>query len=147
MDLACPTCGSEAPRDANFCATCGAELPGDSERTQSHPMVVVGSDEIPMVVVTRGPNAGSRFALGPGETRIGRHPDSEVFLDDVSVSRHHAVIARRGDLAVLRDVGSLNGTYVDGRRIDGETALAEGAQLQVGKFKLVFVMGAHGGDA
>lgn len=145
--MACPTCGSDNPPDANFCATCGAALPERDERTETHPVVVVGPDEIPMVVVTRGPNAGSRFALAEGETRIGRHPESEVFLDDVSVSRHHATVVRDGPRVLLRDVGSLNGTYVDGERIEAETLLTEGSQLQIGKYKLVFVMGAHGGDA
>jgi pSer/pThr/pTyr-binding forkhead associated (FHA) protein len=78
-------------------------------------------------------------------TTIGRHPDSSVFLDDVTVSRRHAEIRLSGSEHELRDAGSLNGTYVNGKRVD-TVVLAEGDQVQIGKFKLVFVLGVPGGD-
>ena len=87
----------------------------------------------------RGPGAGSRFLLDEEVVSAGRHPDSHVFLDDVTVSRRHAEIARSGDGYVVRDVGSLNGTYLNRERIEGDVTLANGDELQVGRFKLVFL--------
>jgi len=140
----CPRCGQLNAPDANFCSVCGAELPGDpaSESTATHPVIGAsdGAEGSPMVVVTRGSNAGSKFAIVADVTSIGRHPESSIFLDDVTVSRRHAEIRRRGGTYFLADVGSLNGTYVDGERAE-EVALSEGDQIQVGKFKMVFVMG------
>ena len=95
-----------------------------------------------MLVVTRGPNTGSEFALEHVITTAGRHPDSDIFLDDVTVSRRHAEIERTAAGAVVvRDVGSLNGTYLNQQRIDGDAPMAHGDELQVGKFKLVYVAG------
>ena len=111
---------------------------------------VSGVDALPagsaLLVVKRGPNAGSRFLLDRTTTSAGRHPDSDIFLDDVTVSRRHAEVTLDGRQYVLSDVGSLNGTYVDGERIESEV-LREGAQIQVGKFRLVFVIGVLGGPA
>lgn len=91
-----------------------------------------------MLVVKRGPNAGSRYVLGSGETTIGRHPDSDIFLDDVTVSRRHAEVHHEGSGFTVNDVGSLNGTYLNRERI--ETAgLHSGDELQIGKFRLVFL--------
>lgn len=91
-----------------------------------------------ILVVVRGPNAGSRFLLDRDVTTIGRHPDSHVFLDDVTVSRHHAEVRREGDRLVLHDMGSLNGTYVAGERVD-DLVLTTGNEVQVGRFKMAFV--------
>jgi pSer/pThr/pTyr-binding forkhead associated (FHA) protein len=96
-----------------------------------------------MVVVKRGPNAGSKFMLDADVTRAGRHPDSDIFLDDITVSRRHAEIVRREGGYAVRDVGSLNGTYLNRERID-EAVLTNGDELQIGKFKLVFFSGAAG---
>ena len=96
-----------------------------------------------MVVVKRGPNAGSKFMLDADVTRAGRHPNSDIFLDDITVSRRHAEIVRSGDGFVLRDVGSLNGTYLNRERIE-EAKLSNGDELQIGKFKLVFFSGSAG---
>lgn len=148
--IECPRCGAVAAADANFCPTCGLELPSSpvTATTEQHPAVTVGADEdVPMLVVTRGATAGSRYAAVGPTTSIGRHPDSGVFLDDVSVSRRHAELRRSGTGVTIVDSGSLNGTYVNGQRIEAEVSLVEGDQLQVGKFKLVFVVGGHGGDA
>jgi len=96
-----------------------------------------------MVVVKRGPNAGSKFVLDSEVIRAGRHPDSEIFLDDITVSRRHAEIVRTADGYAVRDAGSLNGTYLNRERID-EAPLANGDELQIGKFRLVFFTGGSG---
>ncbi|WP_300605492.1 FHA domain-containing protein [Trebonia sp.] len=91
-----------------------------------------------LLVVLRGPNAGSRFLLDDDFTSTGRHPDSDIFLDDVTVSRRHAEFYRSGDHFTVRDVGSLNGTYVNRERIE-EAGLVGGDEVQIGKFRLLFL--------
>jgi hypothetical protein len=91
-----------------------------------------------LLVVQRGPNAGSRFLLDKDRTSAGRHPESDIFLDDVTVSRRHAEFARQGGTFSVRDVGSLNGTYVNRQRIDS-AGLSGGDEVQIGKFRLVFL--------
>jgi pSer/pThr/pTyr-binding forkhead associated (FHA) protein len=95
-----------------------------------------------LLIVLRGPNTGARFLLDADEVSSGRHPDSDIFLDDVTVSRKHAVFRRHGDTFVVHDVGSLNGTYVNRERIDDAT-LQTGDEVQIGKFRLVFYAGKH----
>ena len=90
-----------------------------------------------LLVVLRGPNTGARFLLDDDEVMSGRHPDSDIFLDDVTVSRKHAVFRRTDSGFVVRDVGSLNGTYVNRELVD-EAALTTGDEVQIGKFRLVF---------
>ena len=94
-----------------------------------------------LLVVLRGPNTGARFLLDSDQVSAGRHPDSDIFLDDVTVSRKHATFRREGDNFLVRDVGSLNGTYVNRTRID-EVVLKTGDEVQIGKFRLVFYAGA-----
>jgi pSer/pThr/pTyr-binding forkhead associated (FHA) protein len=90
-----------------------------------------------LLVVRRGPNQGSRFLLDADITTAGRHPDADIFLDDVTVSRRHTEFVRNGTAFEIRDLGSLNGTYFDGVRID-TALLNDGAEVQVGKFRLTF---------
>lgn len=90
-----------------------------------------------LLVVLRGPNTGARFLLDDQEVAAGRHPDSDIFLDDVTVSRKHATFLARGGGYVVRDSGSLNGTYVNRERID-EAPLHQGDEVQIGKFRLVY---------
>jgi pSer/pThr/pTyr-binding forkhead associated (FHA) protein len=90
-----------------------------------------------LLVVLRGPNTGARFLLDDDEVMSGRHPDSDIFLDDVTVSRKHAVFRRTPSGFVVRDVGSLNGTYVNRELVD-EVTLTTGDEVQIGKFRLVF---------
>ncbi len=90
-----------------------------------------------ILVVRRGPNVGARFLLDQDSTIAGRHPDADIFLDDVTVSRRHAEFARTGTSFALRDLGSLNGTYHNGERVDA-VELRDGAEVQVGKFRLTF---------
>jgi hypothetical protein len=155
--LECPQCGQQVPADANFCPSCGAQLESAAGRARPDsttasievgeldPLHEVGDlPEIEpgtgMLVVVRGPNAGSRFLLDRDTTSIGRHPDSDIFLDDVTVSRRHAEIVRNGADYLVRDAGSLNGTYLNRERVD-ESPLRDGDELQIGLFKLVFIQG------
>ena len=147
----CPVCSVRNTPAAKFCSACGTALPElDDAATGNYPIVgidVAGDGEVGQLIVTRGGTAGSRFALAADEVTIGRHPDSSIFLDDVTVSRRHATVTR--DAAgqyTLHDAGSLNGTYLDGERIE-QALLREGAQVQVGRFRLVFVIGTLGGPA
>lgn len=91
-----------------------------------------------LLVVRRGPDLGARFLLDEEATIAGRHPEVNIFLDDVTVSRRHAEFIRRGTQFSVRDMGSLNGTFVSGKRINGEVPLEEGVEVQVGKFKFTF---------
>ena len=91
-----------------------------------------------LLVVRRGPDLGARFLLDQKVTVAGRHPEVDIFLDDVTVSRRHAEFRREGTRFFARDLGSLNGTFWDGQRIDGEVALEDGSEVQVGKFKFTF---------
>ncbi len=90
-----------------------------------------------LLVVRRGPNVGARFLLDADSTVAGRHPDADIFLDDVTVSRRHADFTRVGNTFQVHDLGSLNGTYFDGVRIES-ALLTDGAEVQVGKFRLTF---------
>ncbi|MBX3067930.1 MAG: FHA domain-containing protein [Microbacteriaceae bacterium] len=95
-----------------------------------------------LLVVRRGPNLGSRFLLDADRTTAGRHPDADIFLDDVTVSRAHTEFLRHGTAFELRDLGSLNGTYFDGVRVDS-ALLTDGAEVQIGKFRLTFYASRH----
>ncbi|MEJ1230248.1 MAG: FHA domain-containing protein [Galbitalea sp.] len=91
-----------------------------------------------LLVVRRGPNVGARFLLDADTTTVGRHPEADIFLDDVTVSRRHSEFLRSGSGFAVSDLGSLNGTYLDGERIQGTAPLHDGAEVQVGKFRLTF---------
>lgn len=155
MDSGCPTCGYENPLGARFCSSCGGVLKAASaddnltmvhDPTASHDPVVLTEEELAempegtvgMFVVRQGPKRGSRIALDSDEVSIGRHPDSDIFLDDVTVSRRHATVRRAGAGFHVSDAGSLNGTYVNQARVE-TAALNDGDEVQVGKFKLVYL--------
>ncbi|GAB3442593.1 hypothetical protein GCM10027570_09750 [Streptomonospora sediminis] len=110
----------------------GEDLPGEPTNVDALPAGTA------LLVVKRGPNAGSRFLLDSDVTTVGRHPNSDIFLDDVTVSRRHVEFFRRGPGFGVRDVGSLNGTYVNRERID-EAELGGGDEVQIGKFRLVLL--------
>ena len=163
----CTQCGQQNPEDARFCARCGASLtvPGDTggavaadqtttlsmtgiDGAEEHPAGEVGDvgvESLPtgtaLLVVKRGPNAGSRFLLDKDLTTAGRHPESDIFLDDVTVSRRHAEFHRDAERFRVRDVGSLNGTYLNRERLD-EADLSNGDEVQIGKFRLVYLTSA-----
>ena len=162
----CSRCGHQNPDDARFCANCGAALaaagrgerPVESTSTVSLPQIDALGVEIEdtgldtgspveglpygsgMLIVLRGPNAGARFLLDKDLTTAGRHPESDIFLDDVTVSRRHAEFRRDGNTFLVRDVGSLNGTYANRDRIE-EAKLTSGDEVQIGKFRLIFYAG------
>ena len=95
-----------------------------------------------LLIVLRGPNTGARFLLDDAEVTTGRHPDSDIFLDDVTVSRKHAVFAQETEGYAVRDIGSLNGTYVNRELVDHH-ALRTGDEVQIGKFRLVYYAGGR----
>ena len=90
-----------------------------------------------LLVVIKGPNDGARFLLDQDVTTVGRHPNADIFLDDVTVSRRHAEFVRKGTTFIVRDLGSLNGTYRDGRNID-LVQLNDSDEVQIGKFRMTF---------
>jgi pSer/pThr/pTyr-binding forkhead associated (FHA) protein len=137
----CRQCGHQNPRGSRFCSSCGVALETSSEQTESFEGVVaptVAPVATSVLLVTEGHSAGAQWRLEGDRVTAGRSGDSDVFLDDITVSRRHAELFRSEPGWVLRDVGSLNGTYVNGHRVD-EALLANGDELQIGKFKLVFV--------
>ena len=170
----CTNCGKQNPDDARFCSQCGTRLVtesaapgssgvGDSTATISFggPEKVADADErqlnsadsaavdaLPtghaLLIVQRGPGAGSRFLLDTDLVAAGRHPESEIFLDDVTVSRRHAEFRRTPGGWTVSDVGSLNGTYVNRDRIDN-VELQDADEVQIGKYRLVFFASHHGG--
>jgi pSer/pThr/pTyr-binding forkhead associated (FHA) protein len=155
----CHNCGHRNPEGVNFCSSCGNPLltDGDDATITLHPAddhgdvseedAAVTLVEVPhgagVLVVTRGSNMGARYLLADDVTRAGRHPESDIFLDDITVSRRHVEITPgpTGNF-IIRDVGSLNGTYVNRERID-EAALAPGDEVQIGKFKLVYLVAGN----
>lgn len=157
----CNQCGHQNPDGSNFCSSCGAALNllGGDDTTMTivlHPNeerdleeeLAVALDEIPpglaLLVMRRGgPEQGSRYLLESEVTTAGRHPESDIFLDDITVSRRHAELTRRSSGYTIRDVGSLNGTYVNKDLVE-DAPLAHGDELQIGKFKLVFFAGRSG---
>lgn len=168
----CTECGHQNPDDARFCSQCGkrlaqAPVAGGEEPGETTATITFGApskeaehqermlndadaaavDALPagsaLLVVQRGPSAGSRFLLDTDVVSAGRHPDSEIFLDDVTVSRRHAEFRRGPDGYRVADVGSLNGTYVNRDRID-EVLLQGGDEVQIGKYRLVY-FASHSG--
>jgi pSer/pThr/pTyr-binding forkhead associated (FHA) protein len=150
----CNQCGHRNPPTSSFCSSCGSPLDSLDDRTITLSTVdplqtAAGSDddivvpvgqlpsEVAVLIVRTGAQAGARFPLDEPTTRLGRHPDSEISLDDITVSRRHAEIERTPEGYVVSDAGSLNGTYVNQERID-RMLLRHGDELQIGKFRLVF---------
>ncbi|CAN5373388.1 hypothetical protein BH10ACT7_BH10ACT7_02430 [soil metagenome] len=113
-----------------------AALDGDVSPEESDAIAALPSGSA-LLVVRRGPNVGARFLLDADVTTVGRHPEADIFLDDVTVSRRHAEFLRHGTAFEVKDLGSLNGTYFDGVRIEAGL-LSDGAEVQVGKFRLTF---------
>jgi pSer/pThr/pTyr-binding forkhead associated (FHA) protein len=157
--MKCHRCGHENPQDANFCSECGTAIARVSEdATMTFNALDLGdaqeekeisgqlqelAEGDAMLVATRGNNHGATYLLDSDVVRAGRNPDNEIFLDDVTVSRKHAEFVRHENHFELRDTGSLNGTYVNGDRIDSVTLKAND-EVQIGAFKLVFLTGPSG---
>ena len=157
-EVFCNNCGHRNALGAAFCSSCGAILEAASTQNTTitfHPVApgdpideafVASSDEFDrefgVLVVHQGAKAGSRIVLDSGLMTAGRHPDSDLFLDDITVSRRHAEIRRsENGTYEVSDTGSLNGTYVNRERIE-HAVLNSGDELQIGKFKLLFLLGS-----
>ena len=148
----CPECGFQNPESANYCSKCGALLvkdEGGAETTQTYTPEEIADEEGPLdeiaaegpalVVRSGGGRAGEHFIPEGDRTTIGRSPDNDIFLDDVTVSRKHAVVLQSGGELRIEDLGSLNGTFVNRRRIDAATQLESGDEVQIGKYRLSFI--------
>jgi len=157
----CSQCGSQNAENAKFCSQCGSPLAPASEATDSTATITFGAqvaadaderaslnaadaaavDALPsgsaLLVVQRGPGAGSRYLLDTDLSTVGRHPESDIFLDDITVSRRHVEFRRADGSFRVHDVGSLNGTYVNGDRVD-DAELQNGDEVRIGKFRLIF---------
>ena len=147
----CPECGFQNPEAANYCSRCGALLVKDepgSETTMSYTpeeaeegglvsLEDLGAEGPALVVRSGGGRAGEHFVPQGERTTIGRSPDCDVFLDDVTVSRKHAVLVRKDDGFFIEDQGSLNGTFVNRKRVES-AQLEDGDELQVGKYRLTY---------
>ena len=145
----CPECGFQNPEAANYCARCGARLvrAEESETTMTFTPEEAeedglglpdGIDGPALIVRAGGGRAGETFPLEHERITIGRSPDCEIFLDDVTVSRKHAVIAKKGDDFRIEDEGSLNGTFVNKKRVEAAD-LENGDELQIGKYRLTYL--------
>ena len=149
----CPECGFINSPGANFCQKCGAHLTpeepqgdqttitykvGDTGELQAVDLEQVAAEGGALVIRSGGGRAGESFSIEGERMTIGRSPDAGVFLDDVTVSRNHALLVRRRDGLYLDDLGSLNGTYVNRRRIESH-GLDDGDEIQIGKFKLSYL--------
>jgi pSer/pThr/pTyr-binding forkhead associated (FHA) protein len=146
----CPECGFQNPEAANFCARCGAHLPKSEagDTTQTFSAIEDAEDDAhddagiegpALVVRSGGGRSGETFRPQGERTSIGRSPDCGIFLDDVTVSRTHAVLVEQDGAFSIEDQGSLNGTFVNRKRIDGTHRLADGDEVQIGKYRLTFL--------
>lgn len=153
--MKCHACGHENENEARFCASCGAVLvdesaedttiiytPHEVEIEKKDETVIVSLDElkedVPVLVLLNGPNKGEKYRLEGTDILLGRHPESDIFLSDITVSREHARILREEDAYVLYDNGSLNGTYLNRQEIE-KAVLNDQDEIQVGKFKMMFL--------
>lgn len=156
----CNSCGHRNPPDSVFCSSCGSPLDSLDDRTitiaavdplqdaaGSADDIVVPVNSLPkdsaVLIVRSGAQAGERFELEDPITHLGRHPDSEIMLDDITVSRRHVTIERTPQGYLVSDAGSLNGTYINQQRVD-RALLRHGDELQIGKFRLVLFERADG---
>ncbi len=158
MDRVCPACNHRNDIGANFCSSCGERIGGGPDDPTAAIPVIDQSDQpeqpdrdhladreafdeaTGILVVDDGPKGGSRYALDSPLITAGRHPESDIFLDDVTVSRRHVEIENTDGTYRAKDVGSLNGTYINKQLIE-DAELVDGDELQIGRFKLLFFHG------
>lgn len=150
--MKCPSCSAEVPDGTSTCPECGSHIETDPTVVyvpipgMQHPAFSpeqaadVSGITGYALVVERGPQAGMSYLLGPGTTTVGRHPESDIFLDDITVSRHHCRFMLDGEGLAVEDSGSTNGTYVNGDRVD-RSVLDPGDEVLIGRFHLIV---AHG---
>jgi len=160
--ITCPACGQEMDDGARFCSRCGEKL-SSVESTSIMPVIddqtlnneldsneIAAIDALPvgsaLLVVLKGPGAGARFLLNQDRTVAGRGPNSDIFLDDITVSRSHASFTKDQGSFVIEDMGSLNGTYVNRKLLREPVVLRNGDEVQVGKYRMVYFLGSSGTD-
>ena len=148
----CPECGFQNPEAANYCTKCGALLvrdesgadttmsftPEEGDEESADILDEIKTEGPALVVRSGGGRAGEHFLLEQESTTVGRSPDCDIFLDDVTVSRRHALVKRSKDQFLIEDQGSLNGTFLNRRRIESG-GLEDGDEVQIGKYKLTFL--------
>ena len=148
----CPECGFQNPEAANYCTKCGALLvrdesgadttmsftPEEGDEESADILDEIKTEGPALVVRSGGGRAGEHFLLEQESTTVGRSPDCDIFLDDVTVSRRHALVKRSNDRFLIEDQGSLNGTFLNRRRIES-AGLEDGDEVQIGKYKLTFL--------
>jgi pSer/pThr/pTyr-binding forkhead associated (FHA) protein len=158
--MRCSKCGTESSEAAKFCSNCGAKLDPMGDTTSTFEVVddtsefqapQVSSDLThglapgnAMLMVRLGTGDASRFLIDSDVTTVGRHPESDVFLDDITVSRHHAKFVRVAGALYLEDLGSLNGTYINRTLIDGRAQVRAGDEIQIGKYRATIALGDPG---
>lgn len=160
--MTCSKCGSEITETAKFCSNCGAQIEAQSDTTSTFAVVddteefqtpapKVSSDLThglapgnALLMVRLGTGDASRFLIDKDVTTVGRHPESDVFLDDITVSRHHAKFVRVAGILHLEDLGSLNGTYINRTLIDGRAQIRAGDEIQIGKYRATIALGDPG---
>lgn len=158
----CPACGHGNAVGSNFCAQCGEKLTTVSDATRTIPIiaentrssaeqsteVLAAIHDLPagnaLLLVEHGRDSGARYLLDTDESTAGRHPKSDIFLDDITVSRHHCRFTRSREGFFLEDLGSLNGTYVNRALVEKPARLRQGDQVQIGKFRMVFCVSELG---
>jgi len=149
----CHECGYQNTEEGKYCSKCGALLPeedagpeatirfspeADERESDFDSLAEVAKEGVSLVVRSGGGLAGENFEPAGEKTTIGRHPDSDIFLDDITVSRNHAVLIQKPDGFYIQDQGSLNGTYVNRARVETQK-LTDGDQVQIGKYKLTYI--------
>jgi len=148
----CPECGFQNLESANYCSRCGALLVTEAdvddvtvtisadevEEVAGEALEEIGVEGPTLVVRSGGGRTGEQFAIERAQTTIGRSPDCDIFLDDVTVSRRHAIVAKAGSTFTIEDLGSLNGTFLNRRRIE-RADLESGDEVQIGKYRLIFL--------
>ncbi|RMB60108.1 FHA domain-containing protein [Tessaracoccus antarcticus] len=161
--MKCRQCGRDSRTDAKFCSNCGAPL-GDPMGDTTTVLTAITDDYIgelsepeldavrnlsagdALLIIRGGGSEGSRFLIDTDVTSIGRHPASDIFLDDITVSRHHAKFVRTGTDLRVEDQGSLNGTYVNRKIVAEPVALHQGDEIQIGKFRATISLSEPGGN-
>jgi len=161
--MTCPECGQQLPDSVNFCSNCGAALKSQAGDTTRVIPALANEDQVELseaqleatadvprgtgvLLVVRGPNQGTTFVLDADTVSAGRHPQCDIFLDDVTVSRHHAKLTSRSGHTWITDLNSLNGTYVNRALIEGEVPLRRGDEVQIGKFRMMYLVEPAGQD-
>ncbi|MGV8847405.1 FHA domain-containing protein [Tessaracoccus sp.] len=161
--MKCRHCGRDNRIDSKFCSKCGAPLQ-DRQGDTTTVLTAISDDKIgelsetemdavrqlspgdALLIIRSGGSEGARFLIDTDSTSIGRHPASDIFLDDITVSRHHARFIRKGGHLYVEDQGSLNGTYVNRKIVQDAVALRQGDEIQVGKFRATISLSEPGGN-